>query len=142
MALEALGVASSVIAVVEISGRIAAICFQYSKGVKNAKEDVDRLLREVNTLGETTSSVQDLLQGPTGTKLKTSKKLLRAVEEAQAQLRKLDGDLRPSSTQKAFRRLGIGALKWPLKSNDVERVIQQLGRCAQSISLALQVDQT
>lgn len=142
MALEALGVASSVIAVVEISGRVAALCFQYSKGVKNAKEEVNRLLREVNCLGKTTSGVQDLLESPTGTKLKTSKKLLIAVEEAQAHLKKLDGDLRPSSTKKAFRRLGIGALKWPLKSKDVEKAVQQLGRCGQNISLAMQVDQT
>lgn len=89
MALEALGVASSVIAVIEISGRVAAICFQYSKGVKNAKFEVNRLLREVNNLGETTSSVQDLLDGPCGNRLKTSSKLLDAIEEARAHLSKL-----------------------------------------------------
>ncbi|KIE02136.1 P-loop NTPase, partial [Metarhizium majus ARSEF 297] len=142
MALEALGVASSVIAVIEISGRVAAICFQYSKGVKNAKFEVNRLLREVNNLGETTSSVQDLLDGPCGNRLKTSSKLLDAIEEARVHLSKLNDDLSPSSAQKAFRRLRIGALKWPLKSKDVEKAVKQLGRCGQNISLALQVDQT
>ncbi|KAG8422905.1 hypothetical protein J3459_009932 [Metarhizium acridum] len=142
MALEALGVASSVIAVIEISGRVAAICFQYSKGVKDAKSEANRLLREVNNLGETTSSVQDLLDGPCETTLKTSSKLLDAIEEARIHLSKLKDDLRPSSAQKAFRRLRVGALKWPLKSKDVEKVVKQLGRCGQNISLALQVDQT
>ncbi|KID71021.1 P-loop NTPase, partial [Metarhizium hybridum] len=142
MALEALGVASSVIAVIEISGRVAAICFQYSKGVKNAKFEVNRLLREVNNLVETTSSVQDLLDGPCGNRLKTSSKLLDAIEEARVHLSKLNDDLSPSSGQKIFRRLRIGALKWPLKSKDVEKAVKQLGRCGQNISLALQVDQT
>ncbi|KAK8932066.1 hypothetical protein VCV18_000597 [Metarhizium anisopliae] len=136
MALEALGVASSVIAVIEISGRVAAICFQYSKGVKNAKFEVNRLLREVNNLGETTSSVQDLLDGPCGNRLKTSSKLLDAIEEARVHLSKLNDDLSPSSGQKIFRRLRIGALKWPLKSKDVEKAVKQLGR-----SVLLSLDQ-
>ncbi|KID92201.1 P-loop NTPase [Metarhizium guizhouense ARSEF 977] len=119
MALEALGVASSVIAF-----------------------EVNRLLREVNNLGETASSVQDLLDGPCGNRLKTSSKLFDAIEEARVHLSKLNDDLSPSSAQKAFRRLRIGALKWPLKSKDVEKAVKQLGRCGQNISLALQVDQT
>ena len=35
--------AASIIAVVDISAKIASLCFQYSVAVKNAKEDIKRL---------------------------------------------------------------------------------------------------
>lgn len=142
MALEALGVASSVIAVVEISGRLAAVCIKYTKSVKNAKAEVDRLLRQIDHIGETASDVRRLLDGPNGRRLRASRKLLTAVQEMYHHLTKLEQKLRPSSTKKTFSKFGLTALKWPLKSKDVEGIVAELGRSSQNITLALQVDQT
>jgi hypothetical protein len=42
--------AASIIAVVDISAKIASLCFQYSVAVKNAKEDIKRLQGKVNDI--------------------------------------------------------------------------------------------
>jgi hypothetical protein len=33
------------------------------------------------------------------------------------------------------------ALRWPLKSNEVDRIVKKLGNCKDNISFNLQVDQ-
>ena len=42
--------AASIIAVVDISAKIASLCFQYSVAVENAKEDIKRLQGVVNDI--------------------------------------------------------------------------------------------
>ena len=139
---EALGVASSVIAVIEISGRVANLCYKYIKGVKNAQDDVNRVLREVNLLIETTNGLKEMLAGSSGDRLRTSQKIRDALDPALAQIVKLENDLHLSSRRQAFKKLGVAALTWPLKSKDVAKVTEELNRSTQAISLALQVDQT
>ncbi|KAH8747606.1 hypothetical protein F5883DRAFT_509598 [Diaporthe sp. PMI_573] len=73
--MEGLGVAASVIAVVELSAKIASICSQYIKDVKNAENDVRRLLQEVNSLGAIAGYINRLLRGPNAARLESSQKL-------------------------------------------------------------------
>ena len=44
-----LGLVANVIAVVDLSAKIASSCVQYSRVVKDAKADIDRFEREVDT---------------------------------------------------------------------------------------------
>ncbi|ORY58143.1 uncharacterized protein BCR38DRAFT_489623 [Pseudomassariella vexata] len=53
----------------------------------------------------------------------------------------LQAKLSPGKRRTAMTRLGIRALKWPFKSKDIERMIDGLARCTQTISLALNVDE-
>ena len=48
--------AASLIAVIEISAKVASICFHYSVAVKDVKPDIDRLQRNV-------SDLKDVLEG-------------------------------------------------------------------------------
>jgi hypothetical protein len=41
--MEAVGSAASIIAVIELSAKVASLCFQYSSAGKNARSDVERL---------------------------------------------------------------------------------------------------
>ena len=50
MALGGLGVAVRVIAVVEVSAKIASLCLEYSLAVKDAKTHITRLETEVKSL--------------------------------------------------------------------------------------------
>lgn len=140
--MEGLGVAASVIAVVELSAKVASLCFQYSKDVKKAKDDIERLCGEVINLENAATSVHQLLSGPNSAKLKASQQLVIAIRDSQSQLQRLRENLRPKTTRQAISRLGLRALKWPFQSKDVEKIIQDLGRCTQTMILALQVDQT
>jgi hypothetical protein len=70
---EALGLAASVIAVVELSAKVASLCFEYYTNVKNARDDITCLQREADGLKVTLQQVLSLLNGPNGTKLEDSR---------------------------------------------------------------------
>lgn len=140
--MEGLGVAANAIAVVELSAKIASLCLQYSKGVKNAKHDIARLRREVVGLQNAAKSVDDLLTGPGTERLKASQQVRNTLHESELQLQALCDRLRPKTAREALTRLGFRALKWPFESNEVETIIQDVGRWTQAINMALQVDQT
>jgi hypothetical protein len=42
--------AASVIAVVDVSAKVASLCYQYSIEVKHAKDDIERLHQKVNEI--------------------------------------------------------------------------------------------
>jgi len=140
--MEALGVAASLIAVVEASAKIASICVQYSHAVKHAKSDIERLRGEVEGFTALLREVEQLLGGPNKAQFSTSQKLHKTLKDCLSELTKLEEKLSPGRRQKAMSRLGVRALKWPLERNEVNKVIDDLERYKQTVSLALQVDQT
>lgn len=140
--MEGLGVAASVIAVVDLSAKVTSLCLQYSLAVKGAKNDITRLRAEVKNLEKAVGDVQYLVDGPDGAKLSASQKLLEAVHDCFTQLKTVEKRLDPGKTGKAMSRLGIRALRWPFESKEVDKVIRELERCKGTVSLALQVDQT
>jgi hypothetical protein len=139
--MEGLSTAASVIAVVDMSAKVASLLFQYSKEVKNAKEDIAQVQLKVLGLKSASESVQQLLSGPNKEKLEASQKLLAALHDSLSQLRKLEQELDPGKTRKVMRRVGLRALRWPFDSKGIEKTVQDLGACIQAISLGLQVDQ-
>ncbi|KAF9775390.1 hypothetical protein IL306_006501 [Fusarium sp. DS 682] len=142
---EALGVASSVIAVVDISAKVLSLCFQYSREVKNAKDDIEKLCQEVAAFQATTKELKALLEGPRGRGLKASQELVSTIKDGFSTLRKLEQRLdqhQPSTSRKVMGRFGLRALKWPFESKDVKGTIEDLERCRGNISLALNIDQT
>ncbi|KAH7157287.1 hypothetical protein B0J13DRAFT_494347, partial [Dactylonectria estremocensis] len=139
---EALGIASSIIAVVELSAKVLSLCLQYSQKVKKAKSDIGQLYDEVESLKTVSASVRQLLNSPYGPKLQVSQELRFAVEKSLSRLEKLEQSLRPRAFRKATSRLGIHTLTWPFLSKDVEKIVEDLARCRGTISSALQVDQT
>ncbi|KAI1386041.1 uncharacterized protein F4822DRAFT_430918 [Hypoxylon trugodes] len=137
-----LSVTASVIAVVDASIKVASLCSKYYKDVKNAQKDIDRLKSEITNLKDVSKSVQKLLDGPNGAKLEASQSLHSALKEILSQLETLETKLRPTKHRKAMRKFGWRALKWPFEGEDVDKAVQDLRRHAQTVSLALQVDQT
>ncbi|KAI0014441.1 hypothetical protein F4779DRAFT_11125 [Xylariaceae sp. FL0662B] len=147
MMAEILGVAASAMTVIELSAKIASLCLKYSKGVRHAKDDIDRVNKEVINLKRVSEEVQSLLDGPQGARLKASQRLHDALEEGQYQLQRLHHELAPNELTPGKRRWWINrfelrALEWPLESKDVEKIVQDLARCMQTITMSLQVDQT
>ena len=49
------------IAVVDISAKVASLCFQYSVAVKDAKADIERLHRKVTDINNVLEKLQQLL---------------------------------------------------------------------------------
>jgi hypothetical protein len=136
---EALGIASSVIAVIDLSAKVIKSCVRYAQDVSHAKEDKKRLAEEVTRLHLASVNARHLLRGPHGSRLKASHALYLAAVNSQSQLRRIESQLVEGSGQA---KINFEALKWPFKSKDVQSVIQDLDRCTKAIYSALEVDQT
>ncbi|KAF4342949.1 vegetative incompatibility het-e-1, partial [Fusarium beomiforme] len=138
--MEGLGVAANVIAVVDISFKLAEWCVQYAHDVKNARKDIEKLQREVVNFQVAIGQVKSLIEGPGGQALQASRQLGSAIEDARSTLEELERKLQPSTGRKAMSRVGWRALKWPFSSKAVEETIQHLARSRDNISFALNTD--
>jgi len=140
--MEGFGAAASVIAVIELSAKVASHVVQYSCAVKDAPNNITRLQGEIQSLKNMLGDVKQLLNGPGSAKLSASQKLLEALNDCFSQLKALAKILEPGKTRKAMSRLGVRALRWPFESIEVDKIVRELERCKQTISLALEIDQT
>ena len=131
------GVASA-IAVIDMSAKITALCFQYSASVINARKDIERLQRKVSDIENVFRQVRQLLDGQD----KIQPDLSGSLKECLLQLEELQMQLEPGKTRKAMSRVGVRALKWPFTSKEVENLIASLESYEQIYTLALLTDQT
>ncbi|KAL5611691.1 uncharacterized protein BROUX77_001847 [Berkeleyomyces rouxiae] len=140
--MEVIGVAANAIAVIDLSVKVGTLCLKYAKDVKNANADIARLREEVASLQGVTEKVQQLVKGSNGKKVNSSNSLDDVLKHSRTYLRDLNQKLRPKAAQKAIRRFGLRALKWPFKHEEVETLIEGLRRYNDTISHVLQVYQT
>jgi len=140
--MDGLSGAASVIAVVDMSTKVASLCFQYSVAVKDAKGDIERLQKKVTDIKTVVQEVQKLLDKQDKSQLFTTRKLLNSIEECHQQLQRLKAQLEPGRGRKAMQRVGFRSLKWPFTSKQVEKMVVSLEQYEHTFSLALQVDQT
>ncbi|OCL10893.1 hypothetical protein AOQ84DRAFT_387205 [Glonium stellatum] len=143
--MDGLSTAASVIAVIDISAKIASLCFRYSTEVKNAKDDVERIQRKISDIKNLLEAVKQL-DGPNGLRLPATHRLSNSPEKCLLELQKLEKKLEkgldPGKTRTAMSLLGMRALKWPFTRKEVENIVTTLEGYMQIFSLALQVDQT
>jgi len=144
--MNGLSEAASVIAVVDISAKVASLCLQYSVQVKQAKGDIERLYQKVNDTKNVLQELQQLLDKQGKSRLPTTSTLLDPLQRCSQELKELEATLqaklKPSGRRKAMQRLGLRALVWPLTSKEVEKAVQNLENYEHTFNLALQVDQT
>jgi hypothetical protein len=139
--MDGLSAAASVIAIIDISAKIALLCFQYSVAVKDAKKDIERLERTVTDVKNILEEVKQLLDGQDKTRFSATHKLSDSLKECSRQLQELKTQLEPGKTYKVMHRFGVRALKWPFTNKQVEKMVASLKEYEQTFSLALQVDQ-
>jgi hypothetical protein len=136
--------AASIIAAIDLSAKVASLCFQYYSAVKNAPSDVERLQGELETLKTTLRGAQRLLESPNGKRLQTSQGLRNGLIDCFSQLMelrsRLEKKLSPGSARKAMSRIGFRALKWPFESKEIDSIINNLERYRDTLSAGLAVD--
>ncbi|KAK4161938.1 vegetative incompatibility protein HET-E-1 [Cladorrhinum sp. PSN259] len=142
--MDGVGAAASIIAVIELSAKVASLGVQYSSAVKNAKSDIERLQVELQRLETTLQGARELLESPNGKSLKTSQGLVDGLANCSSQLTQLQSRLEKKldggSTRKVMRRLGFPALKWPFESKEINGIIKNLERYRDTLSAGLAVD--
>ncbi|KAI9779021.1 MAG: hypothetical protein M1816_003781 [Peltula sp. TS41687] len=135
-------VAASVIAVIDLSAKVASLCSEYLIAVKGAKDEIESLQAEVSRISEILRKLQELLCGPDGARLSGSQKLCDSLKDYFLQLEKLEAKLTPGKARKVMSSFGGRALAWPFKAKHVQKIVKNLKGYGQVFLLALQVDQT
>jgi ankyrin repeat domain-containing protein 50 len=136
--MDGLGAAASVIAVIQISGKIFDLCWTYYSEVKDARKDIRRLRDEVKSLQDVLTNVAELADAPGSAKLS----ILRlnqpdgSIQQCRTELIELARKLETKQGKDKMR-----ALKWPFRSKDVDKAIADIERSKATFSLALAVDQ-
>jgi hypothetical protein len=140
--MDGLSGAASVIAVIDMSAKITALCFQYSIAVKDAQNDIERIKKKVGDIKHILESIKELLDGSHKARLSTTHGLFKSLKQCLWELQELNEELEPGKARKTMSRFGVRALKWPFTSKQVERIISSMEGYEQTFTLALQVDQT
>jgi hypothetical protein len=133
---------ASVIAVIEVSAKVIALCSQYIAAVKNAKKEIECIQKKVSDIKHIAEGIKKLLNGPHKAQLSTTHGLFESLDQCLQQLQQLREQLEPGTTRKVMSRFGFRALKWPFNSKQVENTLSSLEVYERSFTLALQVDQT
>ncbi|KAK6527606.1 hypothetical protein TWF694_004590 [Orbilia ellipsospora] len=150
--MEVMGGLASVIAIVEVAGKIGLLCAKYINGVRGAKDEAGRIMKEAQVLGDLLNETQDILNGPFGNKLKASQALKEVLCESKKVLENLQKELeqgvmqggtlnkKPNLLRKITKVTTNETLKWPFKKKDVEKIVGNLRALQTTINLALQID--
>lgn len=140
--MDGLSGAASVIAVINVSAKIASLCFEYSVAVKDAKDDVERIKKKVDDITHTLKEIKKLLDNADKARLSTTRGLFNSIGRCLQELEDLEAKLQPGKARKSMRRIGLRALKWPFTSKQVDKIVSTLEGYEQTFLLALQTDQT
>ncbi|KAJ5085578.1 hypothetical protein N7532_010349 [Penicillium argentinense] len=139
--MDGLSSVASVIAVVQVTGSIVKLCGGYIREVKDARDEVISLQRSIEGIQGTLQDLQKCLQSDDGKALPASSRLANNITDCLSDLRALEAKLDPGKGKMLMRKVGLRALKWPMKRAEVESVRQKLERYKSSFLLSLQVDQ-
>ena len=136
--MEALGGAASVIAVVQIAGKVYSLCSKYYSDAKKTKSDIERLMGTIQTIQAILQQVEGWAKGPGAIKLHLSNP---SIEKLKQEFEKLEKLLEPSKlTGSKMGAIG-NRLKWPLKKGEVEKTLHLVERHKTTLLLALNCDQ-
>ncbi len=152
--MEGLAAAGSVIAVIQLTEEVFKACTSYVLGVKDARDDVEKICAELTSLHDVLSDLQQLEgatttnqgspapgQAPSGTLWKLSQPngpIAQCVAELATLKAKLDSAYNAKDT--GMRRVGLRALKWPLSSKATTKALETIQRQRETILLALATD--
>jgi hypothetical protein len=140
--MDGLSSAASVIAVIQLTGSLVKLCGGYIQEVKDARDEISTLQQAVAGLQGTLQDLHRFLQSNDGKVLPTSSRLVSNITDCLSDLQALEERLDPGKGQKLMRKMGLRALRWPLKRAEMEGVVRGLERQQSSFLLSLQVDQT
>jgi hypothetical protein len=99
--------AASVVAVTDMSAKIASLCFQYTMAVKDAKNDVERIKKKVGDVRRVLEDVKKLLDRPHKARLSTTHDLFMSLEQSLQELGGLKSELESSKCSIAPRFLPL-----------------------------------
>lgn len=131
---EVIGLAASVIAVIQLMGKVTSLSYDYLSGVKRAPNDLLELVDELHALGKFLITLQNYTDenpesGTLGLLNAKDGPLSKCAQELQSLHLKLDG-----------KKEIVECLKWPLKEKETMQHISRIERQKTLFTFALVVD--
>lgn len=143
--MDGLSAAANAFAVIQLAASVAGLCAKYAAGVRDARRDISRLQVETEALQKILKGLEETtIEGVSSPPSSTSDDVAFAVQQCQFTLSDLMARLDPqedSTGKRLMSRFGLRALKWPLKSHEVDKIIGALSRHKTTIILALTREQ-
>ncbi|KAE8132421.1 hypothetical protein BDV38DRAFT_210749 [Aspergillus pseudotamarii] len=133
---------ASVIAVIQLTGSLVKLCGGYIQEVNNARNDILTMQKAIVSLEGTLQDLKSFLQSDSGRALPTSSRLVSDIAHCLSDLQALEVRLDPGRGKRLMRKVGLRALKWPLKRTETKGIVKNMERYKSSFLLSLQVDQT
>jgi hypothetical protein len=134
-----------VIAVLQLTGTVINICYNYQIGARNASKDVERIIDQLKSMRDVLERLSTIINSEnTGevSRLSSTSKLLSGfngpLSQCESELLTLQKKLALGSKWKVVGQ----ALTWPLKEGDVKKTLAALERNKATLTLALTADQT
>ncbi|KAI9730416.1 MAG: hypothetical protein M1834_005926 [Cirrosporium novae-zelandiae] len=130
-------VAASVIAIVQITTSVITTCRQYAKDAHHAIEDINRTIKALEELNVVLGNIKELAlkaeKDKKNSRLPTLQKFTSpggTLGDCEAEVQALGERLRWKGYPKPLRRWKVvkHSLKWPLKKDDVEQYVENIGR--------------
>lgn len=135
---EALGIAASIIGIIQLTSQVGALSWGYIGGVRDASRNIHELLDGLSSFSKVLETVLEYTESnsekPTALeKLGGEDGPLQKCAEELVRLRK---KLEPKSGIKGM----IKVLKWPLKADETSQYLSGIERYKSLFSLALSAD--
>ncbi|EGX45785.1 hypothetical protein AOL_s00140g101 [Orbilia oligospora ATCC 24927] len=136
--MEAVGAAASIIAIIELAGKLTKLFARYIGDIKNAESDQLALHDRILAIAKLAEEVNKLIHGPDKDKLGSLGQLEKALAECQNIFQNLQQKLKPRGKARVGR--FFVHLKWPLDKIEIERVVENLKKLEDTIHSALKID--
>ncbi|KAI5842111.1 hypothetical protein DFP73DRAFT_108840 [Morchella snyderi] len=127
---EIIGLAASIITLIELTGKVIALGSRYISAVKDAEQQMKMLCLELSALSDVLKSLGDLAN-------KSNKlDVLRVpIQQCTEQMKELELQLRPMK-----RRL-MNRWKWPFDGEHTSKILESIERNKSLFSIALEAEQ-
>lgn len=146
---EIIGLAASVIALLQLGQAVGSAIRRYTDGVKNAKDDINTIEAELRSMKQVLEKLQAFLEEGKHEQdqLSALKDCKSSLEECRSVMehiqQKLDTGLQPTKPSRRERLTnGIWKIRlvWPLQKGDVQKLSEVIARRREIIQLALTSD--
>lgn len=136
---EVKGLATSIIAVIQLTGTVTTLGYGYIGGVKRASKDIGELLGELGSLSKVLINLQYCADAhPTqSTTLNGLNETGGPLQKCSQELEELQAKLKPKKGWKGK----IDSIKWPLSEKETMQFISRIERHKSLFMLALDTDQ-
>lgn len=138
--VEPIGLVGTLVGIIQVSIKLVSVCYDYRIGVRDAPQDISRILDEVGSVGNIAQRLLKNVEADDGWALPSLQAMAGSdgpLWRFLAELQDLNASLKLGKSSRFKRALSFKrALAWPIKRADAERRLQVIATIKSSRALA------